>query len=256
MSVSGAWGMAIVSVALVSALPLAGFAMLSRERLLGRAVPHLISLAVGAMIGAALLELIPEGFRRLGTGSTASLLTIGGFVGFFLLERMLSTHGHRLLRRASPTPMQPYAILILVGDGVHNALDGAVIAASYIADPLLGFSTTIAVVLHEIPHELGDFGALVHSGLPVRRAVLLNFGSALTALLGAIATLAAQQWTEGLTTLLLPVAAGNFLYVGAADLLPELHREPRSSRALGQVGLIVLGIALVELPELVPRLLQ
>lgn len=169
MSVSGAWGMAIVSVALVSALPLVGFAMLSRERLLGRAVPHLVSLAVGAMIGAALLELIPEGFRRLGMGSTAPLLTIAGFVAFFLLERMLSTHGHRLLRRASPTPMQPYAVLILVGDGVHNALDGAVIAASYIADPLLGFSTTIAVVLHEIPHELGDFGALVRSGLPVRR---------------------------------------------------------------------------------------
>lgn len=248
--------MTIMSVALVSALPLAGFALVRRESLLRKVAPHLLSLAVGAMVGAALLELIPEGFLRLGMGTRAPMLIIVGFVGFFLLERMVTTHGHRVLRRASSTPLKPYAVLILVGDGVHNALDGAVIAASYTVDATLGFSTTIAVMLHEIPHEVGDFGVLVHGGLSVRRAVLLNFASALTAVLGAVATLVAQRWTTDVTTVLLPIAAGNFLYVAAADLVPELHREPRPRAAFAQIGLVILGVVLVELPDIVQQLLR
>ncbi|HUF65875.1 MAG TPA: ZIP family metal transporter [Gemmatimonadaceae bacterium] len=132
------WLLAIVSVVIVSAVPLAGLIMLRREQLLRRMVPHLVSLAVGAMLGSAMLELIPEGTTVL--GDTAPILAVAGFVGFFVVEGMLSTHGHRLLRRANAVPIEPYALLSLVGDGIHNALDGAVIAASYVVHPALGVS--------------------------------------------------------------------------------------------------------------------
>lgn len=241
--------LALASVLLVSAIPLGGFLLLRREAVLKRAVPHLVSLAVGAMLGSALLELLPEGIAAI--GHTAALLAVAGFVAFFAVEGLLSTHGHRLLRRATITPLEPYAILTLVGDGVHNAVDGAIIAASWIVSPALGASTTIAVVLHEVPHEVGDFGVLVQGGLSVKSAVLLNFGSALTAVLGALAMLAAAAWAEGVEALLLPIAAGNFLYVAAADLVPELHRRRAASGTFRQMALIVIGVLVVEIPRLV-----
>jgi zinc and cadmium transporter len=139
----------------------------------------------------------------------------------------------------------------VLGDGIHNFIDGALIGASYLASPTLGVTTTIAVLLHEIPQELGDFGILVHSGLGVRKAVLVNLASASLAIVGtAAALLAGVAAQEAVTETLLPITAGGFVYLAAADLIPELQHD-RSMRALVlQTTLISLGIAVMGLLSL------
>jgi zinc and cadmium transporter len=239
------WSLTLLSVLAVSAVPLLGIALLRWEaRQLERRVPYLVSFAVGALMGGALFHLLPEAVAELGAGGAFASSFLLGFFGFFVLEKSLWLHDHE-----APTPgaarARPVATLNLVGDGIHNFVDGAIIAASYSISPSLGVATTVAVLLHELPQEIGDFGILIHAGLPVRRAILYNFLSALTALLGAILALligaVAQQWI----VLLLPFAAGSFVYIAASDLIPELQRE-RSLPALAwQSLLILLGLVLL-----------
>ena len=248
---SSVWISTLASVAAVSAIPLAGLWLLAADPVrIQRAVGYLISFAVGALLGGALLHLLPAALERLGNGPAAPLGFLGGFVAFFVLERFLWTHEHRRPRAAAGI-VRPLAVLNVIGDGLHNVLDGMVIAASYAAGPSIGLATTIAVMLHEIPQEIGDFGVLVHSGLPVRRAVLWNAASGAAALLGATAMLVVGSRVAGVLTALLPVAAGGFVYIAASDLVPELHRV-RGGRGGGwQLALILLGIALMAVPRLV-----
>jgi zinc and cadmium transporter len=241
------WAATLVSVLVVSAIPLGGLFLLGRgEDRLERLLQPLVAFAVGALLAGAFLHLLPEAIDQLGAGPPVFLGVLAGFMGFFVLEKFLwRTHGHEPRERARGGP--PLASLNLIGDGLHNLIDGMVIAAAYAADPALGLTTTLAVVAHEIPQEVGDFAVLVYAGMPVRRAIGFNFLSGLVAVLGAALVLAAGS-ALGSPAALLPVAAGGFVYIAATDLVPELHRSRRFSVSLGQIGLIVLGVALVSLP--------
>lgn len=163
------------------------------------------------------------------------LYTLAGFVLFLLLERVIQRHWHH---RAAVGP-RPLTYLILLGDGLHNFLGGLAIGAAFVSDVRLGWTAWLAAAAHEVPQELGDFGVLIHGGWPRRRALLLNFLSGLTFLAGAlIAYVVPTAWS---VTWLIPFAAGNFIYIAAVDLLPEVARGPEASRSvLGAFGLGVL----------------
>ena len=237
---------------------------------------YLVSLAAGSLLGGAFIHLLPEAVERLGTGLPFSLYLLGGFFGFFVLEKFLWHHHHgtehaesvgephRMHGReagdhSAPTHQEvgpevrthPIVTMILLGDGVHNFLDGMVIAAAYLADPTVGVVTTIAVVLHELPQEIGDFGVLLHGGLSARRALLFNFLSATASILGAILVLWIGTEVEGLEAILLTVSAASFIYIAAADLIPELHRSREPRQALPQVLMIALGLGLMILVQAV-----
>ncbi len=247
-SLTSAWLYSIGSVLLVSAVPLAGL-LLARGRVaaLQRHMMLLVSFAVGALLGGAVIHLLPEAYERLGPGSAITGGLLGGFLGFFILEKFLWHHHHHHLDGEEDQyhAIPPLAALNLIGDGIHNFLDGVLIAGAYLVSVPLGVATTLAVFLHEIPQEIGDFGVLLHAGLPLRRAVWLNFLSGLGAVGGAVLALVIGEQVGGFSAALIPVAAGAFLYIAASDLIPELHRERRPGAVLGQVMLVLLGVAVM-----------
>ena len=213
-----------------------------------------ISFAVGALLGDAFIHLIPETFAAavsLGTPLGPSLLVLSGMMVFFVVEKLLRhSHGvlHKHFHGQQAVKRPELAAINILGDAIHNFIDGMVIGASYLVSPTLGLSTTIAVLFHEIPQELADFGILIHSGLSVRKAVLLNLASASVAILGtALSLLAGSVAQEMVTMSLVPITAGGFVYLAAADLIPELQHD-RSLRALVvQTVLITLGIVVMGL---------
>jgi zinc and cadmium transporter len=240
------WILSLGSVGVVSLVSLVGLVTLSLDDSLTRRLAALlVSFAVGSLLGDAFIHLIPETFARKTVTLWPSLLILAGMLLFFVVEKLLR-HEHGLLHRYyhPGTNARPeLAAVNLFGDAIHNFIDGLLIAASYLVSPALGLATTIAVLFHEIPQELGDFGILVHSGLGVRRAVLLNLASAGVALLGALAALLAGQVSrDTVTTVLVPITAGGFVYIAAADLIPELQHDRTGRGLLVQVSLIVLGM--------------
>jgi zinc and cadmium transporter len=179
-SAPSAWTATLVSIAAVSAIPLIAAAVLAGRSRLHTATLYLTSFAIGALLGTAFIHLIPEAYATLGPGSRVPLLVLGGFFGFFVLEKFLWAHSSHA-DPAGGSRMPPLATLNLVGDGVHNFVDGMVVAAAYTASGTLGIATTVAVVLHEVPQELGDVGVLLFAGLSIRRVALYNFVSGLRA---------------------------------------------------------------------------
>ncbi|HWE26572.1 MAG TPA: ZIP family metal transporter [Polyangia bacterium] len=236
-----AWINALGGVTLVSLLSLLGIFTLSwRPERVVRLAVYLVSVAAGALIGDAFLHLIPETYERMGIRWSASLLVIAGIVVFFFVEQVF-----RLRHLGRRAPFQPVVLLTLVGDSVHNLIDGIVIGASFSVDSRVGIATLVAVVLHEIPHELGNFGILVNGGLTVRRALLFNFLTALLAIVGTVAALAAGSRERTISVHMLPLTAGGFIYIAIADLLPQLFQEKRGWTALLHLALMVAGIALM-----------
>jgi zinc and cadmium transporter len=243
------WRGTLISVGVVSAIPLICLVFIARGRWVASVAQHLTCLAVGALLANAVFELIPESIERLGWHFALAGYLVAGFAGFAVLERVI--HFQRQTHASDDRPqVRTYVLLNLVGVTLHNALDGMIIAASFAAGAGLGVATTIAVVLHEIPHEIGNFGVFVHGGVSPARAVLLNLASALAAILGAIATLVVGLRSGPVAAALLPVAAGSLLYVATVGLLPQLARElPRSSRGAALV-LMLAGATLTILPAL------
>jgi zinc and cadmium transporter len=238
---------ALLSVGLVSLIPFFVVVFLPRSALrLQRGVPYVVAFAAGALLGGAFIHLIPEAFAT-GPRAHVPLLMLVGFFGFFVLEVFLEVRSPHV-----PGAMRPVAVLNLVGDGIHNCVDGMVIAASYLTEPSLGIATTLAVILHEVPQELGDYGVLVFGGLSVGRALRFNLLSASIAAMGAVAVLLVGAWTVRLTTALLPVAAGNFIYIAAADLIPELRRERDRSVLARRLIVVVSGVLVMWLPLVLP----
>lgn len=243
--------LSLLSVVLVSLVSLVGLATLSlrRERI-HRLATALVSFAVGALLGDAFIHLIPETFAGQASPLKPSLLTLGGILLFFLLEKFLR-HRHGLLHRhqhPEEGERPALAAINVIGDAIHNFIDGVLIGASYLVSPSLGISTTVAVLLHEIPQELGDFGILLHSGLSVRKALLLNFASASVAVLGTVTALAAGALAGTLvTSILVPLTAGGFVYLAAADLIPELQHDQTLRGGLLQASLISSGITVMAL---------
>ncbi len=232
---------------LVSALPLAGLLALGRdERRLEAGLHRLASFAAGALLGGAFMHLLPEALLRQGVVPAVFLSLVAAFLAFFVIEKFLWHHAHRLGTDSSR--VHPLATLNVLGDGLHNLIDGMVIAAAFASDVTVGVAATIAVILHEVPQELGDFAVLVRAGVPVRRAIWLNFLSGLAAVAGAAVTLAVGERIGGFTTALLPIAAGSLIYIAASDIVPELQHERTAIGGLWQVGLMILGFVVVSLP--------
>jgi zinc and cadmium transporter len=243
-----AWVLALASVTAISLVSLLGVTVLVTDRArVNRRADLLVAFAAGALLGDAFIHLLPTAFAGEPAPHAVSLLVLAGMLLFFAVEKLLRHQHGALHRRHHPgaEPAPPLVAINLAGDALHNFLDGVLIGASYLAGPRIGAATTLAVLLHEIPQELGDFGVLVHGGLSPRRAVLLNLASASTAVLGVLAALLLAAAAADVAVLLIPIAAGAFVYIAAANLIPELQHE-RGVRPLAvQLALMSLGIGVM-----------
>ncbi|MAF34391.1 ZIP family metal transporter [Candidatus Woesearchaeota archaeon] len=240
----------LVSVLIVSLISLLGVFTLSlKKKKLHQTLSLLVAFAAGSMLGAAFFDLFPESVEHVGAEQTFTWALVG-MVAFFVIEKFFywyHCHGGRCAHHGlhGHKHIAPYAYLNLIGDGIHNFIDGAVIAVAYLNSIPLGVVASIAVVFHEIPQEIGDFAIMVQGGMDRVRALGLNFLTALAAFLGALLTFYFAGTVEGLTGYLLPFAAGNFLYIATADLIPELHKEETSQKNAQQLALFIGGILLI-----------
>lgn len=206
-------------------------------------MPYLVSFSTGALLGNVFLHILPELSTEAGLFEQLLIIVLVGFLLSFILEKFIYwRHCHSLECGEHVHPVGP---LILVGDAAHNIIDGVLIATAYLVSFPLGVATTLAVLLHEIPQELGDFAVLIHSGFSKRKALLFNFLSALTAFIGAALVLMLARDVTGLEMLLLPLVAGNFLYIAGSDLIPELHRESHLQKSLLQLVWMIAGIGVM-----------
>ncbi len=229
---------------LVSLISFIGVVTLSMnaERL-KQVLIYLVSLSAGALFGDAFIHLLPEIVEETGWELSTSLAVLSGILTFFVLEKILHWHHYHLPH--TKEQIHPFAMMNLIGDGVHNFIDGLIIGASYLVSIPVGMATTIAVGVHEIPQEIGDFGVLLHGGFSKGKAVFYNFLSALMAFLGAIVSLLLSTITGNVTTYLIPFAAGGFIYIAGSDLIPELHKEVKVRKSLLQFIAFVLGILIM-----------
>ena len=227
----------------ISLISLIGVSVISlqTERLRGMLF-MLVALAVGALLGDAFFHLLPEAFDENTNSALVSTLVMAGLLLFFWFEKLLHWHhGHHgeVAEIDNEVHIKPLGKLILWSDGLHNFLDGLIITASFLVSKELGFATTLAIVLHEIPQEIGDFGVLLHAGYTKSKAILYNFISALAALLGVFVIILLGDFVEQLIVWILPFAAGTFIYIAAADLVPELHRQRGSNTVLEFVAILI-----------------
>src|SRR3989338_4747764 len=191
----------------------------------------MVSFSAGALFGDVFFHLLPEVVETNGFTLQIALFLLLGILLSFLLEKVINWR-HCHIHPKSKDHIHPFAIMNLFGDAVHNFIDGLIIGASYLVSFPIGFATTLAVIFHEIPQEIGDFGILIHGGLSAKKALMLNLLSALTACLGAGIVLLLGSASQDYTIYLLPVTAGGFLYIAGSDLIPELHEhEPKISMA-------------------------
>lgn len=241
-----AWAGSLGAVVAVSGLSLIGaLTLVVNPRTLERALLGLIAFAAGALLGDAFIHLLPEvAESEAGFDLTASFALLSGVIAFFVLEKVLHWHHAHFPREEH---VHPVAVTNLVGDGLHNFVDGSIVAASFLVSTRLGIATSVAVVLHEIPQELGDFAILVRAGLKPRRALALNLLSGLAAVAGAVVTLVVASSVEGVEHILVPVTAGAFVYIASTDLLPELHKEPEMGRSFVQLFGVLAGVAVMAL---------
>jgi len=225
-----------------------------KEKLLNKILLVLVSLSAGALIGGAFLHLLPEAILKVGADADALLniflYLLLGFCIFFILEQFIRWHHHHGCH-GEECNIKPFSYLILISDGVHNFIDGLIIAGSFVINPSVGIVTTLAVALHEIPQELGDFGVLVYGGFDKTKALFLNFISALTAILGGIAGYFLSAWIEGSAVYLLPFAAGNFIYIAASDLIPEIKHRENLKKSLLHFVVFLSGIGLMLLIKII-----
>ena len=232
---------AFASVLIISLISFIGAFFLSlKEEVLKKYIFVFISIAVGALLGDALIHLIPEAFEESSNTTLTSLLVIVGILLFFILEKFLHWHHHGEDKEKSD--IHPVGKLVLFSDGVHNFMDGMIIGASFLVSMPVGLATTLAVILHEIPQEIGDFAVLLHAGYTKRRALWLNFLSALTAVLGTVVLFVIGETATISSSWFLPVAAGGFIYIAVADLIPELHKAKEIKHCVLQIVAAIAGI--------------
>jgi zinc and cadmium transporter len=235
------WLLALTSVAAVSAISLCGIMFLwVSDKKLKKIFMYLISFAAGGLLGDVFLHLLPEAIET-GFETTTALILLAGIMSSFAVERFFQwRHCHIPTSKDHP---HSFAYMNLFGDGIHNLIDGLIVGASYMASIPLGIATTVAVIFHEIPQEMGDFGVLVYGGFTKKKAALFNFLTALTAIIGALIALALGSLIGGFTPLLIPFAAGNFIYIAGSDLIPELRKDaPELKKSSLQLVSLVVGI--------------
>jgi zinc and cadmium transporter len=236
------WLYTVASVLIVSLISLVGVVtlVLNAERL-QRVLFYFVSFSAGALLGDVFLHLLPE-IMAGDMASEAGAYILTGIVLFFLLERALVwNHGHGVHREE--VHATPY--ITIVGDALHNFIDGIAIAASFLISVPVGLATVTAVIFHEIPQEIGQFAILIHGGWSKRKALLYNFLSALTAIVGALLVLVFSEQFSEAPTLVLGIGAAGFIYIALSDLLPELQKESNMRRSALQLFWMIVGMAVM-----------
>jgi zinc and cadmium transporter len=241
----------ILFTTLGSLLAILGASILLTRKKLSHTITHgVAAFAAGTLLGASFLDLLPEAFHHfeeLGieeVENTVFLYTLLGILLFFLLERFIHWfhHHHHQHKDEQVSPIVP---LVIFGDGVHNLIDGIVIAATFMVDINLGIITSFAIVAHELPQEIGDFGILLHEGLSRKKAFMYNLLSQLTAVIGGIATYFIGSSIEGVIPYIIAITCGFFIYIALTDLIPDIHSENRKGFALIESMLLFIGIFVI-----------
>ncbi|MGQ0834051.1 MAG: ZIP family metal transporter [Gammaproteobacteria bacterium] len=248
------WIVGFTTLAGIASAAIAGLFLAASERVRARILPHLVSFATGALLGAALLALLPHAIEEAGPGRAHEIgIALASGIGlFFVLEKfVLWRHCHAEQWEGDHVHARAHAsgVLVLVGDAFHNVLDGVLIAAAFLTDIKLGIVTAIAAMAHEIPQEVGDFAVLLHAGMSRARALVLNLATSLTSVVGAVLAYFALQPVLEYLPYALAVAAACFLYVAVADLIPGLHRRVDLRGSTVQFVLIGIGIAVIAVAE-------
>lgn len=241
----------ILSTFLVSSVAFIGIlTLVLKEELLNKALLFLVAFSAGALIGGAFFHLIPEAIEKVESGQvlTLFLYLVFGFCLFFILENFIHWHHHHATLHPE---IKPFSYLILVSDGIHNFIDGVIIAVSFLVSFPLGITTTLAVVFHEIPQEIGDFGVLIYGGFKKIKAICLNFLSGLLAILGGIIGFLLSEKIGESIIFLLPFAAGNFIYIAASDLIPEIKQKLGFKKAFSHFLIFLGGLGLMLLLKFV-----
>jgi zinc and cadmium transporter len=238
------WIYTLLSILIVSAVSLVGIVtILIKQNYLKKILLFFVSFAAGALLGDVFIHMMPELTESGKFNLITSLCIIGGILLFFVLEKIL--HWRHCHLSATKDHIQPLAHMNLIGDTIHNFTDGIIIAGSFLISVPVGMATSLAVVLHEIPQEMGDFGILLHSGMSVRKSLFFNFVTALSAFVGGIFTLVISPDTETVIQFILPFTMGGFLYIAGSDLIPELHKDVKPLNSIIQLLSLLAGVGIM-----------
>jgi zinc and cadmium transporter len=244
---------------IVTATALAGIASIAAAatlslKFLTKMVDRMVSVSVGILLATALLHSLPEAFNAPGVSpQTLFAFLLVGLLGFFVLEKAAllrhnhhhegDGHGHHHGHDAENAGRSGW--MVLVGDGIHNFVDGILIAAAFMADPKVGILTSLAIIAHEIPQEVGDFMVLLNAGFSKSRALIYNLACGLLSVIGGVLGYLFLDSAKPLIPYLLVFASSSFIYIAVSDLMPQMHRRPHVGESIKQIGLITLGVALV-----------
>lgn len=236
-------GYILISLFLISSCSLIGvFTLAAKKEILKKILLFLVSISAGTLMGGAFLHLIPEAAEKMPI-ENLFLIVILSFVIFYFIEKILYwRHCHK-----EECEIHTFGHMNLIGDSIHNFIDGLIIAATFVIDIKLGIATSIALAFHEIPQEIGDFGVLLYAGFEKGKALLLNFQVALAAVAGGLTGYFLSFRVEQMTTFLLPFAAGGFLYISTSDLIPEIRKETNLKKSLVSFGFFIIGILIMYL---------
>ena len=232
----------IIAVTIVSLVSLLGIFFFLKQKILNKILFFLVSFAAGTFLGVAFLDLLPEAFEG-GFKESIPLFILLGILFFFVLEKFLYWHHHHAGQEHEE--VHAFTYLNIVGDAIHNFLDGVVIAISFLNSTALGIVATIAVIAHEIPQEIGDFAVMLYGGFSRAKALVYNFLTALTAVTGALLTYFYSNTIENSSTYIIAFTVGAFTYIASTDLIPEIQKEKNLSKSLAQFALMVLGIFII-----------
>jgi zinc and cadmium transporter len=240
----------LLATAVVSLFSLSGIiALAMNKETLHKILFFLVAFSAGSILGASLFDLLPEAIEHI-EGEIVYLYIAGGYVTFYFLERFIywyHGHGHHdeIEDEHREIPTSSFAYLNIIGDGIHNFIDGMVIAASFTASFEVGLATTIAVIFHELPQEMGDYGILIYAGIDKTKALIYNFAAACTVILGGLFASFFIETVESLSGILLSFSAGAFIYLAASELIPELQKEKDLKKSLIQFAIFLLGMAVI-----------
>ncbi len=236
------WFYTLIAVIVVSLISLVGiFTLGIKAEKLKKWLLSMVSFSAGALLGDVFLHIFPE-ISQAGWSNATSLYLLGGIVVFFILERFILWHHSHSEHEES---VHSYTYLSLISDGLHNLTDGMIIAAAFLAGNSVGLATTLAVIFHEIPQEVGNYAVLVHGGFSAGKALFYNFLSALTSVAGALIVLVAFRSLNAAPTPLLAVSAASFIYIAMSDLIPQLQKEPNKKTAARHLVWFILGIGVM-----------
>lgn len=234
----------ILSVLIVSLISLIGiFFIFLKKNTLNKLLIFLVALSAGSLLGGAFLHLLPEVIENNGFSMNIAFLILGGILFFFIIENII--HWRHCHIQTCEEHQHHVGIMNMIGDGVHNLIDGLIISASYFVSIPVGIATTIAVIMHEIPQEIGDFGVLLYDGFSKKKALLFNFFSALTAIIGAVIGIIFAAKSAVFVYIVMPIAIGGFLYIAGSDLIPEIHKQQERKFSFRNLAGIILGILIM-----------